>query len=322
MSDTLIITNGDSAVDVLRAGGLEGTILPWRDVLHDGPVPDGLDLEELSSVRAEFIAAMGWSDHDSVARSFRERDGLLADFRRFRRVTLWFEHDLYDQLQILQILHWFSGQEVIEPLLCLMCSDSYLGLIEPEDVKILTALEQPVSAQQLSLARIAWEAFRSQDPVAFRDLLDTDLSALPFLKKAVFRQLQEYPDSTTGLSRTQTVILRLLRDEPRHGGRLFGDYQRTEEARFMGDLSFWLVLDELLNSDQPLVALANGEKRYDPRNRADVFQLTDAGRQVLSAESFWLDKHAIDRWIGGVHLEPGNYWLFDGITRTMIPHKR
>jgi hypothetical protein len=158
--------------------------------------------------------------------------------------------------------------------------------------------------------------------VAFRDLLDTDLSTLPFLKRAVFRQLQEYPDSTTGLSRTQTVILRLLRDEPRPGGRLFGDYQHTEEARFMGDLSFWLVLDELLNSDQPLVVLANGEKRYDPRNRADVFQLTDAGQQVLSADSFWLDKHAIDRWIGGVHLEPGNCWLFDGITRTMIPHKR
>ena len=54
MSERLIITNGDSAVDGLRAAGIAAEILPWRDILHDGPVPD-LPLEELSRVRARWL---------------------------------------------------------------------------------------------------------------------------------------------------------------------------------------------------------------------------------------------------------------------------
>ncbi|MGI9511113.1 MAG: hypothetical protein ACR2QJ_17380 [Geminicoccaceae bacterium] len=46
MSD-LVITNGDSAADRLRAAGCKAGILPWRDVLHDGPVL------EIGSVRIE-----------------------------------------------------------------------------------------------------------------------------------------------------------------------------------------------------------------------------------------------------------------------------
>jgi hypothetical protein len=36
----LHLTNGDATVPGLLATGLADTILPWRDVLHEGPVPD------------------------------------------------------------------------------------------------------------------------------------------------------------------------------------------------------------------------------------------------------------------------------------------
>jgi hypothetical protein len=39
MPETLVVTNGDAAVERLAAAGITGEILPWRDVLHDGPVP-------------------------------------------------------------------------------------------------------------------------------------------------------------------------------------------------------------------------------------------------------------------------------------------
>ena len=47
MKDRLIITNGDSAAACMREARLDGEILPWRDILHEGPVPAGLDLEDL-----------------------------------------------------------------------------------------------------------------------------------------------------------------------------------------------------------------------------------------------------------------------------------
>ena len=56
----LHIVNGDCAVEALRESGIEGGFLSWIDVLHDGPVPAGLSLEELSEVRADFIADCDW----------------------------------------------------------------------------------------------------------------------------------------------------------------------------------------------------------------------------------------------------------------------
>lgn len=56
----LHLTNGDHAVGVLRAAELPGSYLPWRDVLHEGPVPAGMNLPNLSRLRSEFIASCGW----------------------------------------------------------------------------------------------------------------------------------------------------------------------------------------------------------------------------------------------------------------------
>ncbi len=51
----LHVTNGDSAADLLRATGLVRRVLPWSDVLHEGPVPDVPD-DELRRVRAAFLS--------------------------------------------------------------------------------------------------------------------------------------------------------------------------------------------------------------------------------------------------------------------------
>jgi hypothetical protein len=52
----LCITNGDSAAALIELSGVSGDVLPWRDVLHEGPDPSGLSFDELREVRANFIA--------------------------------------------------------------------------------------------------------------------------------------------------------------------------------------------------------------------------------------------------------------------------
>src|SRR5215213_7910872 len=91
----LHLTNGDCAVPPLRAAGVEGEILPWREILHDGPVPD-LDPEALRAVRAGFLG------DETHLRAQDER--LAAAIREREAVTLCFEADLFDVLLLLQIL--------------------------------------------------------------------------------------------------------------------------------------------------------------------------------------------------------------------------
>ena len=104
MSKILNITNGDSSVEIMNRAGVTGDMLPWRDVLHEGPVPLKLSLDELSAVRAKYISGQGWGNLEEIQKLFIDRDATLKSCYAYEKVVLWFEHDLYDQLQILQIL--------------------------------------------------------------------------------------------------------------------------------------------------------------------------------------------------------------------------
>ena len=69
----LHITNGDTAIPLI-AGVAQGEILPWRDVLHEGPVRAAWSAEE----RTRFIAEAFHTDAGKVAESFRQRDSALS----------------------------------------------------------------------------------------------------------------------------------------------------------------------------------------------------------------------------------------------------
>ena len=96
----LHVTNGDSVIESFKAGQVPGVYLAWNDPLHDGPVPETSSLEELSDVRARALSDFGWGSYSQIRQQFSKRDRTLAGFREHDETVLWFEHDLYDQLQL------------------------------------------------------------------------------------------------------------------------------------------------------------------------------------------------------------------------------
>lgn len=200
----LHITNGECAVSVLQAAGMHGEILPWRDVLHEGPVRAGLSLEELSEERIAFISQSGWGAEDEVRKSFIERDAAFRRAGEHDEIVLWFEHDLYDQLQLVQVLDGLYGQARVS----IICEAEYLGRMAPERAAELFELRSPVTKRHYNEARAAWTAFRSPDPMA----ITTDFQSFPFLGSALIRFLEEYPWTTDGLSRLQRDLD--AREEP------------------------------------------------------------------------------------------------------------
>ena len=93
--------------------------MPWRDVLHEGPVPDVPDAE-LRRIRAAFLGV-----DDPI--SSRSATALLAEHRHGEYV-LWFEADLYDQLQLVQILARLRALDVPAERITLICVGEHLGI--------------------------------------------------------------------------------------------------------------------------------------------------------------------------------------------------
>jgi hypothetical protein len=243
----------------------------WRDVLHEGPVP-AVDAAELSRVRSRFLT--GEPD------AFAERDRALAEATE---LVLWFEHDLYDQLQLIQVL-------ASSPLPARLAqADTYLGEADlPEPT--------PVSEAQRESARAAWAVFRAQDPTGLETF---GAESLPFLRAALDRLLEEYPSVRNGLGRSEQQAVEAVAAGA--AGRLdaFRAAQDAEHARFMGDTPFFALLDRL----EPLVG-------RDPE-----LGLTSLGERVVADEADFVTA----RWIGGVDVEPPSpAWRWDAAHRRLV----
>lgn len=295
----------------MKQAKIQGDILVWRDILHDGPVPDGLTLEELSIVRGNFIVSRGWGEADEISQSFIERDNTLKSFGKYDRIILWFEHDLYDQLQLLQILDWFYQNGTQETKLSLICEEKYLGPMSPEEMKAMFAFESPVTDDQLQLANKAWSAFCFNSPERWIKMLKQDTTALPFLCGTISRMLEEYPDTTMGLSRTARQALAVISKGEKLPAKIFGACQELEERIFLGDSSFWLILHAFLASNPPLLNLSRGKSLTLPVTPDQELLITQAGLDVLDGKLDWLEIVDLDRWIGGVHLNTGNVWRYN-----------
>ena len=295
----------------MEMADIPGVFLPWQDVLHEGPVPEGLALEELSEVRAKYIIDQGWGAREAIERAFRERDNTLKSFGDYEKVILWFEHDLYDQLQMLQILAWFHENRPKKDTLSIICVDRYLGMLSPDEMAALYQFQQTVNESQLALANTAWSAFRASSPEQWFALLKTETSALPFLNGAIVRLLEEYPSCFNGLSRTARQALEIICQVEKKPGRVFALYQESEERRFLGDLSFWKILNECLTSTPPLLAMSTGKEMTLPANPDQELSITEEGKEVLSGNRNWLELVQLDRWIGGVHLTSDHIWCWD-----------
>jgi hypothetical protein len=312
----LHLTNGDSAVLGIEATGVGGDVIPWRDALHEGPLPAGADAAELRAVRARFLAEAGWGDADAIEAGMRARDERLATARRTGEpIVLWFEHDLYDQLQLLQALDAVDGAAAVEAIL----PDRFLGAMEPAELVALWDERAPVRRDQVALAHLAWEAVRAPDPTAIAALLDTHTAALPHLAPALRRLLEELPAVGDGLSRTERQALEAIAAGARTPHEVFAAVQRAEEAAFLGDTWMWARLHELGQGERRLVQTRAGEPVGAPPPlpgsdgfTAQELELTDAGRAVLAGEADRATFVALDRWVGGIRVRgPVPAWRFD-----------
>jgi hypothetical protein len=298
----LHVTNGDSTVMGLRQAPVAGDIVAWQDVLHEGPVP-ALDPAELRSVRAQFL---GTPEADLLARDERLDAAVAAE----ERVVLWFEHDLYDQLQLLQILARLPDRPVEVELICVGSFPGRpdfhgLGELQPDELASLWPARTPVVDEQVRGARAAWDAFRAPDPRGIARAATSPDERLPFLAPALRRLLEELPGTRDGLSRTERQLLAAVAAGARTRERAFGEAAAQEEAPFLGDDTAFERLEELARGTHPLLA--------------EPLALTEVGTEVLAGRADRIALNGFDRWLGGVHLQAGrDLWRWDAERVTLV----
>jgi len=227
----LHVTNGHSVS--LAETGLGGEVLVWRDTLDD--------VGELAP--------------------------LLQELGRHEEIVLWFEHDLYDQAQLIEVLSRLRGRAGVS----LICSGTYLGPMTPGELRGLWPSRHAVTEAEYALGWAAWTAFSSGNPVAVQEVLAGDTLVLPYLAGALRRWLQELPSVGNGLSRTERQILEIAAEGGHTFATMFPANQRKEERMFMGDTQFEERIRGLMECAVPMLEVRDG-----------VYRIAPAGREVLA----------------------------------------
>ncbi|MCH6256165.1 hypothetical protein MLD52_06370 [Puniceicoccaceae bacterium K14] len=310
----LLFTNGEQAAEGIRKAGSDAEIVAWNDVLHEGPVSKKKSLLAQSEERVRHLASLGWVTEKSGKNSFRLRDQYVSNANTYDRIELWFEHDLYDLLQLVQILAELGRQPELRGKIWLNQFGNYIeNLKQPA---LIRAIDSAVLATEEVLieARVVWDALRDSNPFELQNLLKKDFK-LKFLSDALMRWCEEFPNGKSELPRSLRQILEEASQGPKTAIKLFINCQKREEAIYMGDASFWILVKRLLLGKSPLLE-PNGKKPLiedtcDDGVPKQKLKLSEAGESVLEGKIPWSSLKPDPYFLGGVELFSEAGWRFD-----------
>jgi DNA-binding transcriptional MerR regulator len=326
----LHVTNGESAGNTLRQTSLGGAVLPWQDVLHEGPVPSG-SRRELLRIRAAFLSGCGWGSRRAILSSLERRDQqFLQALQAGQPVVLWFEHDLYDQLQLMDTLALAAAAGRAPELIVVGSfpgkpSFRGLGELTADQLQTLWPARVAATPDTLAAAASAWDALRHHEPSALAGSARADVPQLPFLGPALRRLLEELPAPHDGLSGTERRALQAIAAGATTPAAARLAAQDLETAPFLGDAWFYRSLAQLGRGDSRLIQTqaAQALPAAPPLGDAHAFSalnltLTRAGEQVLQHKADRVKLLGIDRWVGGTHLTTTATWRWDPAAQLLI----
>ena len=308
---------GSDIRDSLRASGVlgrEDIFLETHDPVCEGPLVAGG--WGATPARARWIAN-AWSLDVATCVSRMEAHRGLADVvAGYDEICLWFEHDLYDQASLVELLaRWqeSSARDGWRSRLRLVTTDRHpsvsrfigLGQLAPDALPALYRDRRPIAEEDFALASQTWRGMTSADPRSLQVVQPT--SAFPYLPAAISRHLAELPGVVDGVGATERALLRSLQAGPRLAIECFQEYLQTDVAPWLGDLMYWARLRGLAEGVAPLIVMEG----VFP---AEQLSLTTLGEAVARGEADWLRFAApaefeARRHRGGVEIVPSQaHW--------------
>ena len=177
---------------------------------------------------------------------FAARDAVIRAHGLFDTVEIWLEHDLYDQLQLTQILDFFAAEGRSDGLR-LVQADDFLATQRPETVLRFADAAVDLTQPLLDAGSAIWRSLAEPSPESTIGMIDGIAPEFSFLTSALWRFVEELPSKRNGLSRTEQAIL---------------------AAVAAGGLTPKEVFRKLFADEAPVTGLGNGYPLQDKRKKS------------------------------------------------------
>lgn len=237
------ILNGDALKEQFPENIL-GEIIVARECLVDGPV-SGNSLEEFFETRAKFIS----SEYGGTREGYFNK--VVVEFEKIRNIPtslevhLWFEDDLFCQVNLWFVVHLLSKNKHTKIFLIRPPVHNQYGFGGLSKEKLLLAYQKRQKLEKLDVLKRLWPAYQSNQSDALNKLAAELEKEYPFILPAVEAHIDRIP--THNDPGRPAKSLRRIMDElqTKEFGPVFREFNKRESIYGFGDLQVKRLFDSI-----------------------------------------------------------------------------
>tara|TARA_R110002124_G_scaffold39716_2_gene125276 strand:- start:754 stop:1698 length:945 start_codon:yes stop_codon:yes gene_type:complete len=271
-SSILHITNGDFTTNYLKELNFSGDFITWREMLSEGKTTTDVGSEDFWKNRFEFFkTSYKVSKQKFIEYTLKEYRN-LCNKKNNKEIVLWFEHDLFCQINMLAVLSWLNryrkGYDI--SLICsgkIGNSTKMYSISELNKNQINNHFKNRVALSQddIEYADYIWQLYCSDSPLRLETVYKFNpMSPFHYLATAIEAHLQRFPSIKNGLNKIENTVLETAQNQNFTSKKeLISSLIQEQKVYGLGDLQYEHSIDTLnplFNSFNPVKLSKKGKQ--------------------------------------------------------------
>ena len=308
----LHVLNGDATLVPFRDSGLSGDIVINRSMMSEGKTIYTADMDEFFHARADHAEHFYGIDRQTYLSQVVQEFTRLENVTGYDEVVLWFEFDLFCQINLLFTLFYLQ-QHPLPAKISLIAPDSHphtpnfkgLGMLSADHFPELFSERLTVAASDLQTANQIWAAYCSATPLKLETFAGQPAGQLFHMGKALKAHLQRLPAIENGLNRIENFFLNLLAMADYRWYDLYSQFWNQLTIYGFGDFQLDVYMRRMISAG---VIEENGQ----------LLSITRLGREILNGEENYSAYAARkERYLGGIPLQDSP-WRWDDKAQKVV----
>lgn len=253
MATTIHILNGDSTLQIFKQTNIEGETLIWREVLSEGPVNIDFNSDSFWREREAYMTHKFSIEKEAYATEVRKPfEEFNNQLNGFDEVVLWFEYDLFCQINMMTLIHWLGKERAPGQTISLVCAGKMddsgklygLGELSPIQLEALYAKKLKLNTREFEFATDVYAAYCSPEVDELFTFTIMPSDEFWYISDALKAHFKRFPYTTDGLTEIEQKILELA-SETDNQRELVGKLLRWQTYYGFGDLQYFDILNSL-----------------------------------------------------------------------------
>lgn len=255
MTKILHILNGDSTHTIFEKSSLPGDVVIWREMLCEGAVVNDVGSDQFWKERYSYFAnELGIEKLDYFDKTIKEIIR-LEDVSNYNEVVLWFEYDLFCQVNLMALCSYLLKSYRKDVKYYLVCTGkekekSQLQTLAdylPNEYQNLYQKKTKLSRNDLLFAQNVWETYVLNDIDTLKDFNFDKNKKFIYLQDAINQHIQRF-HTEIGLNQIDKTILAFINSGIHDKKELIKTllyWQKEETVYGFGDLQYEIYLKKL-----------------------------------------------------------------------------